>query len=484
MITKKDMKQFLELYLTINNVQDRAELLSNIVDTALDIVHCDAGTLYLLENNSLQFCQMHTRSLNIRQSGFDSPIDLPPVPMEENYVCAWAALHNQIINVADVNTDKRFDFSGAARYDKLTGYHTVSMLVVPMADEKGRLIGVMQLINALSDKGEIVPFDKEDELIISAVALQAATSLTNIHYAVQISQLLDSLVKSLSTAVDERSAYTGSHTRHMVQIAEHFLDWLEKTNNDWNFDNDKRNAFLMSVWLHDIGKLAIPLEVMDKATRLGSLLPELEERLRVIGLLDRIAMLEGKITEDELSIRNRHREEVLGFILQINGGKPLSDESIARIEDISRLTYRDEKKKKHPWITKEEKTCLLISRGTLTAEERNIMESHAVKTKRILQDVKFPKIYEEVPVWAADHHEFLNGKGYPGHIAAEDIPPEARLLTILDVFEALTAKDRPYKKPMPLRKALFVLDNMASCGQIDPDILALFQKSRAWRGVL
>ena len=274
MIKKKDMKQFLELYLTINNVQDRAELLSNIVDTALDIVHCDAGTLYLLENNSLQFCQMHTRSLNIRQSGFDSPIDLPPVPMEENYVCAWAALHNQIINVADVNIDKRFDFSGAARYDKLTGYNTVSMLVVPMADEKGRLIGVMQLINALSDKGEIVPFDKEDELIISAVALQAATSLTNIHYAVQISLLLDSLVKSLSTAVDERSSYTGNHTRHMVQIAEHFLDWLEKTKNGWIFDSDRRKAFLMSVWLHDIGKLTIPLEVMDKATRLGSLFPD------------------------------------------------------------------------------------------------------------------------------------------------------------------------------------------------------------------
>ena len=401
MITKKDMKQFLELYLTINNVQDRTELLSNIIDSALDIVHCDAGTLYLLENNSLKFCQMHTRSLNIRQSGFDSPIDLPPVPLEENYVCAWAALHNQIINVKNVNTDKRFDFSGAARYDKMTGYHTVSMLVVPMTDEKGRLIGVMQLINALSDEGKIVSFDKEDELLISAVALQAATSLTNIHYAVQISLLLDSLVKSLSTAVDERSSYTGSHTRHMVQIAEHFLDWLEKTKNGWIFDSDRRKAFLMSVWLHDIGKLTIPLEVMDKATRLGSLLPELEERLRVIGLL-----------------------------------------------------------------------------------ERNIMESHAVKTKRILQDVKFPKIYEQVPVWASDHHEFLNGKGYPEHIAAENIPPEARLLTILDVFEALTAKDRPYKKPMPLRKALLVLDNMASCGQIDPDILSLFKKSRAWRGVL
>ena len=358
------------------------------------------------------------------------------------------------------------------------------MLVVPMADEKGRLIGVMQLINALSDEGEIVPFDKEDELIISAVALQAATSLTNIHYAVQISLLLDSLVKSLSTAVDERSSYTGNHTRHMVQIAEHFLDWLEKTNKDWRFDSDKRKAFLMGVWLHDIGKLTIPLEVMDKATRLGSLLPELEERLRVIGLLDRIAMLEGKITEDELSARNRRREEVLEFILQINGGKPLSDENIAQIEDISRLTYRDEKKKKHFWITKEEKNCLLIGRGTLTAEERSIMESHVVMTRRILENVKFPKIYEQVPVWASEHHEFLNGKGYPKHISDENIPPEARLLTILDVFEALTAKDRPYKKPMPLRKALLVLDNMASVGQIDPNILSMFKKIRVWRGVL
>ena len=126
----------------------------------------------------------------------------------------------------------------------------------------------------------------------------------------------------------------------------------------------------------------------------------------------------------------------------------------------------------------------MITRGTLTAEERSIMESHVVKTKKILENVKFPKIYEQVPVWASDHHEFLNGKGYPEHIAAENIPREARLLTILDVFEALTAKDRPYKKPMPLRKALAVLDNMASSGQIDPDILVLFKKSRAWRGVL
>ncbi|MBQ7534154.1 MAG: GAF domain-containing protein [Stomatobaculum sp.] len=483
MIKNKNMRQFLELCLNINDEQDRTALLSNILDTALDLAHCDAGTLYLLENNHLRFCQMHTRSLNIRQGGPDA-IDLPPVPMEENYVCAWAALHNQIINVDDVSADERFDFSGPAHYDKLTGYHTVSMLVVPMTNEKGRLIGVMQLINALSDKGKIIPFVQEDELIISAIASQAAISLTNILYADRISLLLDSLVKSLSTAVDERSAYTGSHTRHMVQLAENFLDWLENTENDLRFNNDKRKAFLMGVWLHDIGKLTIPLEIMDKATRLGNLLPELEERLRVIGLLDRIAMLEGKITEDELSSRNQNREEILAFILQMNGGKPLSEEDIARIEDISRLTYKDEKNKKHPWITEEERNCLLIGRGTLTAEERSIMESHVVMTRRILEHVKFPSIYEQVPVWASEHHEFLNGKGYPEHIADDSIPLEARLLTILDVFEALTAKDRPYKKPMPLRKALLVLDDMAARGQIDPDILALFKKSRAWRGVL
>lgn len=479
-----DMKQLLELCLDITAEHDRTALLTGILDKAINMAHCDAGTLYLLDDSRLQFCRMQTRSLHLRQGGHDAPIQLPPVPMEERFVCAYAALHNTIINVDNVHTDERFDFSGSIQYDRLTGYHTVSMLVVPMSDEKGELIGVMQLINALSDDGTVVSFAREDELLISAIASQAAISITNLQYADQISLLLDSLVQSLSTAVDERSAYTGNHTRRMIRLAERFLYWLELSKNSWRFDSEKRRAFLMSVWLHDIGKLTIPLKIMDKATRLGDLLPDLEERLRVIGLLDRIARLEGTVTEEELAARNRQREEVLAFVRVINGGKPLLDEDIARIHEISMLTFTDETGETRPWITEEEKTCLLIGKGTLTADERSVMESHAIRTKRILDQVKFPKVYAQVPVWAAAHHEFLNGKGYPGHLSAEQIPPEARLLTILDIFEALTAKDRPYKKPMPLDKALSVLDGMAAGGQIDPDILSLFIQSRAWENAL
>ena len=478
------IRRFLEICLAITGERDRVSLLTNILDTAIDIAHCDAGTLYLLEDNSLRFCRTQTRSLNRKHGGHDAPIDLPPVPLEERFVCAWAALHAEPINVPDVRNDHHFDFSGSFRYDEMIGYRTVSMLVVPMLSDKGGLIGVMQLINALSENGTVIPFAPEDEPLISAVASQAAISIANIQYTDQISALLDSLVQSLSTAVDERSAYTGNHTRNMVRLAERFLDRLEETGDPRSFDSDHRKAFLMSVWLHDIGKLTIPLEVMDKATRLGDHLPDLAERLRVIGLLDRIAMLENAISSDELRSRDRKRKEILDFVLAINSGKPLSESDRETIAAISRMTYTDENGETHPWITEDEKACLLIGKGTLTADERSVMESHAVMTRRILEQVTFPKVYRDVPVWAAAHHEFLNGKGYPAHVSHEKIPPEARLLTILDVFEALTAKDRPYKKPMPTEKALLVLDDMADCGQIDAEILALFKQSRAWENVL
>lgn len=426
---------------------------------------------------------MQTRSMKIRQGGHDSSIELPPVPLEERYACAWAALRRDKINIPDIRADQRFDFSGSLRYDEMTGYRTVSMLVIPMLNDRGALIGVMQLINALDGEGKVIPFEKEEELLIAAIASQAAISITNIQYTNQISTLLNSLVQALSTAVDERSAYTGNHTRRMVRLAGLFLDWLAETGHPWSFSQERRSAFLMSVWLHDIGKLTIPLEVMDKATRLGDRKLELLNRLRFIGVLDRVALLEGKISPEEWSKRNHHREEIRDFILEIDGGRPLSDADRERVEKIAGLTYIDENRETHPWITDTERDCLLIGKGTLTQSERAVMESHVVMTKRILDQVTFPPAYEKVPAWVAAHHEFLNGSGYPEHMTAEAIAPEARLLTILDVFEALTAKDRPYKGPMPAEKAFLTLHDMAEKGQIDNDTLSLFEKSRVWEPV-
>lgn len=479
-MTSEQMQKFLSVSLALSAERDRERLLSTILDTAIELTNCDAGTLYLKEDDGLHFCRMVTRSQNIRQGGHDAPITLPPVPLEPAYVCSWSALNNQSINVSNVRTDSRFDFSGSLRYDAMTGYHTQTMLVVPLTNDKGTLIGVLQLINAQDAAGVTIPFDPSIELLIRAVASQAAISVTNMQYAEQITALLDSLVSALSTAIDERTPYNANHTRNMVRYGTAFLDWLDETDSPLRFDADKRREFLLSVWLHDVGKLVVPLEVMDKESRLSSQLPEIRSRFRTMALLDRIAVLEGRMTEDGRAEQEKLRTEALALIEKVNRAGFLPDGDLAEIDAVAARTYTDETGTVCPWLTEEEHTRLSVRKGTLTAAERTVMESHVVVTARILAHVSFPKEYGHVPEWAASHHELLNGRGYPDHRTADDIPWEVRLLTILDVFDALTARDRPYKPPMPLEKALGILHSMVQEGSMDGEILTLFEQSKAW----
>jgi len=478
-VIDSQMQRFLNICLALSAERDRENLLSMILDTAMDITNCDAGTLYLLEEDGLHFCRMVTRSQNIRQGGHADPITLPPVPLEPAYICAWAVLKDQSINVPDVHHDSRFDFSGSARYDAMTGYHTDTMLVVPMANDKGEQIGAMQLINAM-DGGRVVPFSQNVELLVSAIASQTAISMTNMRYAEQITALLDSLVSALSAAIDQRTPYNANHTRNMVHYAEAFLRWLDRSDVPWRFSAGDRRAFLMSVWLHDVGKLVVPLEVMDKESRLGPGLERVESRFAQMLLLDRIALLEGRLTEEVFHSTVEDKTAALELIRQVNKAGFLPDDTLARVQALAGRTYIDAGGQEQPWITPEELTQLSVRKGTLTAREREIMQSHVVMTSNILKNVAFPKAYAAVPLWAGAHHELLNGKGYPRHLRGAEIPREVRLLTILDVFDALTAKDRPYKPGMPVERALQILHSMVEEGGIDGEILSWFEQSKAW----
>ena len=483
-MTNKDMKRVLTGCLALTAQHDREALLSSILDTAMDIACCDAGTLYLLEDDALHFCRMVTLSQNIRQGGHDDPIQLPPVPMEEKYVCSWVALHNQTINVPDVHADDHFDFTGSLRYDAMTGYRTQSMLVVPLSNDRGDLIGVMQLINAMDEAGETIPFDPDMEFLISAIASQAALSVVNMQYAEQITALLNSLVGALSSAIDERSPYNANHTRNMVAIAGAFLDDLKRRGDAHAFDEDRRKAFLMSIWLHDVGKLTVPPEIMDKESRLGPMLADIRARFRIISLLARVACLEGRLDAAESERVRKDVSDALALIERVNCAGFLPDGDLAAIDALAGRSYADENGEMQPWLTEAELTCLRVRKGTLTDEEREIMQNHVVVTAKILRHVSFPKLYSAVPRWAAAHHELLNGKGYPAHLTAEDIPTEVRILTILVVFEALTAQDRPYKPALPLEKSLAILESMVQEGAIDAELFALFRQSRAWEVVL
>lgn len=326
-----------------------------------------------------------------------------------------------------------------------------------------------------------------------------------IEYAQKITLMLDSFVQALSTAIEERSNYNANHTRNMVRMASAFIDWLNKTDQDltmqsqtdqdpttptaqdqtnqsqtWHFDEVQKHAFLMSIWLHDVGKLIVPLEIMDKATRLGAAVEQIDGRFDRIRLLDRICLLEGKITQAEYDARQEERSRILNLIHRIDRCGFLSDEDAAAVLRMAELTYTEEDGAQTPLLTKRETDMLLIRRGTLTEEERRTMQSHVAVTRRILSQVHFPEEYASVTEWASEHHELLNGTGYPDHKAEDVIPREVRLLTILDIFEALTAKDRPYKKPVPVPKAFEILHGMALEGSVDGTVLALFEKSRAW----
>ena len=305
-----------------------------------------------------------------------------------------------------------------------------------------------------------------------------------IRYAEQVTAMMESMVRALSTAIDERSRYNGNHTRNMVKMAEAFLDWMEQTDHPWRFEAEKRRAFLMSVWLHDVGKLTVPLEVMDKATRLGPALERIEERFARIRLLDRIAALEGRITEAEREARAAEWDARLALIQRINAMGYLPEETLAEVQRLAEARYVDEANREQPLLTPDEIEGLSIRKGTLTKDERSVMQSHATVTRIILSQIEFPRPYAMVVDWASSHHELLTGSGYPNHRRGDEIPREVRLLTILDIFEALTARDRPYKKPMPLDRALDTLHSMCAEGSLDSEILGMFEESRAWDAIL
>ncbi len=474
------LQKVLNIGIAFSKEKNRERLLDRILTAAMDITQCDGGTLYIRVEDALEFRIMITRSLGIHQGGGKGTTTLPPVPLSEKNVCACGVIYRKLINIPDVYENENFDFSGPKKYDAMTGYHTQSMLVVPLEDDRGHIIGVLQLINALDEKGKVVPFRLEYEQILLALGSQAAICLTNMNYAVQVQEMLASYIKVMSTAIDARTPYNANHTKNMVLYATRFLDWLKAHEPDLAFDAKKRQEFLVSVWMHDIGKLITPIEIMDKQDRLAANYPLVMDRMERIRLLTRIAQLEGRMSQTEATETIQATLDAQKLVDSINKAGFLPDEQMAAVEDLASRTFTDEDGSVHSWLTKQEKEQLQIRKGTLTDGERAVMQDHVRKTRMMLEQMALGDDYKDVLIWASEHHELLDGSGYPQGLKGEQICREVRLLTILDIFEAMTAADRPYKKPMPADHALEIMHRMVDDGQLDGELLGLFEQSQAW----
>lgn len=464
----------------LSSEKDHNKLFDKIIDAALDITNADAGTLYILKDNQLHFKVMITKSMNFRQGGDGRPIDLPPVKLSRQNVCAACVLENRLINIEDVYKETLYDFTGPKNYDLITGYKTTSVMVCPLVNDYGEIIGALQLINATDEFGEVIPFSKNDELMITSLSSQAAICLTNMNYSKQIVDLLYGFIGVMSTGIDARTPYNANHTKNMVKYATKFLEYEESISGKYELCSQEKNELLMSIWLHDIGKLIIPLEVMDKATRLGNKINDIKNRFEKITLLTNIKFYKKEIDKTEFDNMIKSINDDLNIIIKADAQGFLPDEILNAILDIKNKSYVDLDGITYPYLTDEEYILLSIRKGTLSQDERKIMESHVVYTYKMLSELKFPKGFENIPFYSGSHHELLNGSGYPNKLVDKDIPWQVRLITIVDVFEALTARDRPYKAPMPTEKALSILSSMVDEGKLDKELLEEFIKSNCY----
>ena len=338
----------------------------------------------------------------------------------------------------------------------------------------------MQLINAMDEQGNITSFSQDMALVLESIASQAAITIQNVRYIEEMKELFRSFVRVMSSAVDERTPYNGSHTRHMAAYGERFLEYLGKKG--MGFSESRKEEFLMSIWLHDIGKLITPLEVMNKTTRL---LPEQYsgfcDRMERIRLHGRIRLLEGQLSRDGQQALEEQIKAAEVLVKTVNEGEVLTGGQEEALKRLTKEEWTDSSGRFFPWLTPEEYELLSIPKGNLSKKERQVMEEHVVITDKLLSQMRFSDELSHVRAWAASHHELLDGSGYPGHRKGAEIPQEVRILTILDIFDALVADDRPYKPGMPVEQALQILEKMAEKeGKLDERLTRLFAESRCW----
>ena len=492
------IKKMSDIGRALSGVHDLNALLEMIVDQARSFTNADAGTLYILEDETLRFQIVQNDSLKIFMGGkTGETIPFPPVELKESNVSAFVALKGKSVNIPDVYDTDLFDFTGPKKFDQSTGYRSKSMLVVPMKNHDNDVIGVLQLLNATNPvNNEVIAFSQDYENLSESLASQAAVSITNAKLISNMTELFEAFVKVMATAIDEKSPVTGGHIRRVADLtltmAEVIHNHDEGAFKDRKFSPDQMYELRIAAYMHDIGKVTSPVEIVEKAKKLQTIFDRIHyirlrmdyiiQKVKLEGQQKKIELLERKadlaeIKKVELKSEKQiqEMEDIRSFINKCNEpGEFLEDETLDKLKEISLRTYLDNEGQQQPFITEDELLNLSIRRGSITDAERKKMQDHAAVTLKMLKQIPFTKKLKNIPSFAGAHHEFINGKGYPLGLKGDEIPFEGKLMAVTDIAEALTASDRPYKKAMPLETVYRILRSMAENGELDNDMVELF----------
>jgi len=516
----KDLEQQIlnlaNIGLALSKEKDMNRLLEMILLEAKRIANSDGGTLYMMtDDGRLRFEIMMTDSLDFHMGG-TSGKDIPFYPVKlytdegepnKSMIAAYVGLTGETVNITDAYKAKGFDFSGTKMFDEKTNYRSKSFLTVPLKNHEDEIIGVLQLLNAQAQKSKkIISFTSEIQKMVEALASQAAVAITNKNLIKDLENLFESFIKLIASAIDAKSPYTGGHCARVPEITMMLAEAVQQTKDgpfaDVAFSEKEMYELKIAAWLHDCGKVATPEFVVDKSTKLETIydrVHELEARFGILRRDEEIKRLKKELKferDDSLSLEEkaervkdlqrgyrktlRHLKSDLEFVKESNvGGEFMSGDKKDRVHQIANYRWKPNGKVEN-FLSENEVYNLTIPRGTLTPEERKVINDHIVVTINMLEELPYPKHLQNVPEFAGGHHEKLDGTGYPMGLMKDEMTVQARIMAIADIFEALTAKDRPYKKGKTLSQAMRILGFMKNDAHIDVDLFDIFVKEKIY----
>jgi len=475
--------------IALSSEQNLDRLLDMILREVRKFTRSDAGSLYIKDGDELVFKVAQNDTID-RQSGREREFKQLRIPISTKSLAGYVAQTLKPLNIMDVSEIlKDSPFQHDPSFDEKFDYKTKSILTFPMKDTKGELVGVLQLINALDENCEPIPFNKTVESLVESMGSQAAVAIKNAALLDDINKLLMSLIEYSSALIDARSRHTSGHSKRVAHLVIEIAMLINKSNDPpfdkTKFNRDEMQELYFSALLHDIGKIGVPEAILDKKSRISDqgiealfwkikmLSKEIEEEVNKKGhfVFCKLAIDPKNINEMEKKLGNLWDE-----IKKINETNVLTDEVEESVKQFSKAKIKADKDE-FELLTSEELQNILIKSGNLTDIEREIIKNHINLTIDTLERIPFPRHLAGVPFFAGQHHEKLDGSGYPRGLRGDQIPLQSRILTIADHIDALSAQDRPYRKGLPLSQSISILVRDAEKGLLDIDIVRLFKEN-------
>lgn len=490
---------------SLSSETDLHKIWDMMLEEAVEFTNADGATIYQVSEDKkyLDFEVLFNGTMKLRLGGVRGPVGWPSIPLfDEN---GNPRLSNIVTNVYhlkrslcfdDVYIQEEFDVSGTKKADKDHDYRSKSMLTIPLKNHEDEVLGVIQIINAMDDDGNILGFTEDHKTMLNSLASQAAIALSNRKLIDDLESLLMQFMRSIATGIERKSKYSSDHIMRVAMLTDMIAAKLNASDNghfkDLSFTEDQLKELSMAGWMHDVGKIITPEFIMDKSTKLETIMDRIDlvskrfEMMHLVLDLMQKSLHDSDLDEiikvvfgEELDSTSIHTwlDDAFQFISRLNfGGEFVPDADLERVAKIAsiKLSYQD---KDYILLSENETVNLQIRRGTLTSDEMKQMSAHVSVTWDMLSQLSFPKKYKNVAFYASTHHEKLNGKGYPKGLTADDLPLQSRIIAVADIFEALTAADRPYKKAKTLSESLKIMAFCVKDGDLDQDLLDFFMDS-------